>query len=549
MNISRRSFCSVAMTGMAPTLLSSCSQKDPMWVSNEMLLDAENQTENWLHHAHDYASTRYSTLDQINQNNVKNLVPDWTFRYHQEAVKGKQECSSIVVNGVIYLTGAANRIYAIDGRTGEEIWRRVEFLPPDSSGCCGPMNRGPAYFEDKVYWTTFDNRLFCLDSMTGNTVWWKKITPHSGGSSSTGSPIIVKGTVEVGIAGRGDPDSRGFIDAYDCNTGERIWRHYSVPLPGEPGSETWGGHRPQGGMPWGQPGSYDPEFNLVYWSVDDPIPGYNGSCRPGDNLYTNCILALNPDTGERVWYFQIVPHAVWDHDTITENVLIDIEIEGRMRKALYHVNRNGFFYVFDRETGEYILGKQYITKQTWCDGLDENGRPRINEDAVPKPGMEPVLVYPDIGGGKNWPASAYSPRTGYAYFYCSEGAGLYGPPQVTYKNGRAIWQSGWMVAHPPETKWSRFIAVDVATGETAWEIIPQTGIGAGVMTTAGGLVFVGDGGGKFLALHEETGEVLWSFNTGGGIKSPPVTFTIDGKQHIGVPSGNNSFNCFSLFEG
>ena len=332
--------------------------------------------------------------------------------------------------------------------------------------------------------------------------------------------------------------------AYDAETGEKQWKFYTVPLPGDPGSETWGTWTPAGGGTW-TTGSYDPDLDILYWASDDPGPSYNGDIRPGDNLWTNTIFALNPDTGERLWYFQVIPHGVWDYDAIGDLVLVDLEINGEQRKVVYQANRGGYFVVLDRQTGEFLHGAPYIYLN-WSSGLDANGRPVIVEDKIPTAGRGAVKVSPNIGGGKNWPPTTYSPRTGYAYFYATEGSALLSPPKLIYENGKAIWRNGTRLDRFEAEAYSKFMAVDVRTAETVWEYLPDGSIYAGVMSTAGGLVFIGDGSGRLLAFHEETGDILWHFQTGGRISASPVTYAVNGTQYVAVASGHNMMYAFKL---
>ena len=345
--------------------------------------------------------------------------------------------------------------------------------------------------------------------------------------------------VIVGISGA-EYGIRGFIDAYYAETGEQAWRFYTVPSKDEPGGDTWEGDSwmTGGGSAW-VTGSYDPELNLVYWGTGNPAPDWNGAVRMGDNLYTDCIVALDADTGKLQWHFQATPHDVWDWDGVSEAVLIDMEIDGKPVKALMQANRNGYFYVLDRTNGKFLYASPYCEMNWSAAGLDENGRPTV------KPGVSTteegtIRVCPGIEGGKNWPPSAYNPLTNFLYVPSLELCGSYHQGRVFYIKGLPYVGSG-MTAEKEEggdmIMWGHISAIDISTGEVKWRHktnFPQWG---GCLTTAGGLVFAGDLEGRFMALSAETGEVLWDFQTGSGVLAPPITYQLDGVQYVAIASG------------
>ena len=363
---------------------------------------------------------------------------------------------------------------------------------------------------------------------------------------------MVKGKVISGLSGEGRP---GYLSAYDTASGALVWRLWTTPRPGEEGYDTWGGAEPRGASLW-TTGSYDPELDILYWQSDGPAP-LDGDLRPGDNLFSNCILAIDPDSGRRLWHFQVIPHEGWDYDAIGELVLADLVIQGRPRKALFQANRGGFFVVLDRVTGKFIHGAPFIESLNWASGLDSTGRPIFNEDKVPKLGMDgPFLVGPRYNGGKNWPHMAFSPRTGLAYFYAHESVMWFDTPRMVLRNGEQVRVRGYWNEVETSENWMRFIAVDVATARRVWHHAPPDGAYTSALATAGGLVFAGEGGGyfstggnslgNFIALEESSGEVLWRFKAGAHIVAPASTFTVDGEQHILVGVGNTSFFAFAL---
>lgn len=505
-------------------------------VTNEMLLSAQDDSESWLMYGRDYKSWRYSQLKQVNTENVNKLVPKWAFQIGTPY--DKFECTPLVVNGVMYITTPYSTIYAVDARTGKEIWRYDYELPDDLAICCGMVNRGAAILGDKIFWTTLDAHLLALDAKTGTVLWDRVVGDLTNAESLTVAPLVVKDKVVVGISGA-EYGIRGFIDAYYAETGEQAWRFYTVPSKDEPGGETWEGDSwmTGGGSAW-VTGSYDPELNLVYWGTGNPAPDWNGDVRKGDNLYTDCIVALDADTGKLRWHFQATPHDLWDWDGVSEPVLIDMEIEGKPVKALMQANRNGYFYVLDRTDGKFLYASTYC-EMNWSAGLDENGRPTV------KPGVSTseegtIRVCPGVEGGKNWPPSAYNPLTNLLYVPSLELCGSYHQGRVFYLKGLPYLGSG-MTAEREDggdmIMWGHISAIDISTGEIKWRHktnFPQWG---GCLTTAGGLVFAGDLEGRFMALSAETGEVLWDFQTGSGVLAPPITYQLDGIQYVVVASG------------
>jgi alcohol dehydrogenase (cytochrome c) len=360
------------------------------------------------------------------------------------------------------------------------------------------------------------------------------------GHSITAAPLIVDNKVIVGISG-GEAGIRGFLDAYDAKTGKPVWRFWTIPSPGEPGSESWPGDSwvHGGGATW-LTGSYDPQLKLLYWGTGNPGPDWNGDSRVGDNLYTSSLVAIDVETGKPKWSFQFTPHDVHDWDANQIPVLVDAEFGGKPRSLVVMANRNAFFYVLDRKTGEYLLGAPY-TKQTWARGLDEKGRPILI------PGMEPsakgTLVYPSLQGATNWASPSYSPATGLLYVPVREMGSIYFKTGVEYRPG--TYYTGGSEKRLDEEAWGAVRAIDIKTGKQVWDFALPTPTWAGVMSTAGGLVFSGSNEGNFYALDATTGKPLWQFQTGGPVRSGPMSFEANGKQYVAI-SGGHALYVFAL---
>ncbi len=495
---------------------------------------------NWLTYNGSYAGQRYSRLDQITPANIAGLKPAWVY---QSREAGKWECTPIVLDGVLYITERPNLVTALDGRTGRQLWTYRRPLPDDVRSCCGPVNRGLAILGDALFLCTFDCHVVCLDAATGKERWDVVIADYRTGNSMTVAPLALKDKIIVGISG-GEFGIRGFIDAYDPKTGKQLWRRWTIPAPGEKGSETWGANdlwKRGGGATW-VTGTYDPELNTLYWGIGNPAPDYNGDDRPGDNLYTNSVLALNPDNGEIRWHYQYTPHDLHDWDSNQVPVLIDTELDGKPRKLLAHANRNAFFYLLDRTNGEFIAGAA-MGKQTWAKGLDAKGRPILQPNTVPTP--EGVLVYPGLEGLVNWPPPSYSPQTRLFYVQAKEDQG-----QVFYKlkgdyDDAPNYEGGGTRNVLGAESFGAIKAIDPTTAKVRWEFREQSSSNCAVLTTASGLLFSGTREGQFYALDAANGTPLWRFTTGGGIHGGPVTYLLDGKQQVAIASGQGLF-VFSL---
>ncbi|HML15973.1 MAG TPA: PQQ-binding-like beta-propeller repeat protein, partial [Bryobacteraceae bacterium] len=374
-------------------------------VTFDRLLHPEREPQNWLTYSGSNASQRYSLLDQITPSNVKNLELKWVF---QARSFEKFETTPLIVDGVMYMTEAPDHVYALDARNGRAFWDYEHKPSRDARVCCGSVNRGVAILGGTLYMGTIDGRLIALDAKSGRPVWNIEVGDPKLGYAITHAPLIVKDKVLVGVAG-GEYGIRGFIAAYDAHTGKEVWKFYTIPGTGEPGNETWPADAWQhGGAPVWMTGSYDADLNLTYWGVGNPGPDWNGDSRAGDNLYSDCAVALDADTGKLKWYFQFTPHDEFDYDAVQIPVLVDGDWQGSPRKLMLWANRNGFFYVLDRTNGKFLAGTPFA-KVTWATGLDERGRPMRDRSAEPTP--QGTQVFPNLYGATNWYSPSYSPRT------------------------------------------------------------------------------------------------------------------------------------------
>jgi alcohol dehydrogenase (cytochrome c) len=522
-------------------------------VAPDRLLNAAREPQNWLTYSGGYLSQRHTALDQVTPANVRNLELRWVF---QAQSLEKFAVSPLVVDGIMYVTQANNSVVALDAKAGRVFWVYQHTLPPDVKLCCGSVNRGLAILGDVLFMGTLDSQLVALDTRTGRPLWKTVVADYKAGYSLTLAPLVIKDKVLVGTAG-GEFGIRGFVAAYDARTGKEAWRFNAVPSPGEPGHETWKNDawKTGGGSAW-LTGSYDPELNLTYWGIGNPGPDMNIAQRPGDNLYTDSLVALDADTGAMKWYFQFTPNDGADWDAVQVPVLVNGTWNGSPRKLLYSANRNGFFYVFDRANGQFLLGRPFV-KQNWSKGLDDNGRPILAALAPNEP------VYPGMQGGTNWYSPSYSPRTGLFYVSAWENYGsIYRKEPVEYEAGRrfnggagatmktvpdAPVMPGPQAPRSPINTWTNLvgngavIAIDPKTGKQRWRF-PTTDVSSsGILTTAADLLFTGSREGYFYALDARTGAQLWRASLGGQGANAPMSYSVNGSQHVAVASGNSLF--------
>jgi len=517
-------------------------------VTFDRLLRSDAESQNWLTYSGSFRSQRYSLLTQINPENVKNLEPQWVF---QSRSLEKYEATALVVDGIMYTVQPPNDLLALDATTGRTFWMYSYRPSADARPCCGRVNRGVAILGDTLFMGTIDGHLVAVDAKLGRPLWDVKLERPEAGYALTVAPLVVKDKVIVGTAG-GEYGIRGFVAAYDAKTGKEAWRFYTIAGPGEPGRETWGGEswKTGGGSIW-VTGSYDPESNLTYWGIGNAGPDWNGDTRPGDNLYTSSVVALDADTGKLKWHYQFSPHDEFDYDAVQVPVLADIRWQGSPRKVMMFANRNGFFYVLDRTTGQFLSGKPFV-RVNWAEGFDKDGRPNRVPGMVPTP--EGTLIYPGNQGATNWYNPSYSPRTGLFYIpswvnYSS----IYVKRPQDFVEGRSFGGGGARNTVPAGLRtatnnfrkedegYGAIRAIDPLTGERKWEYKMVDFTDAGILTTASDLLFSGGREGFFYALDARTGALLWKFIVGGQVQSGPMTYSVGGRQYVAVAAGSSIF--------
>ncbi|HXA00258.1 MAG TPA: PQQ-dependent dehydrogenase, methanol/ethanol family [Candidatus Dormibacteraeota bacterium] len=500
-------------------------------VTPERLLNASKEPQNWLMYSGDYAGHRYSTLDQIGVGNAGFLAPKWAY---QTMAGGKFETTPLVVDGVLYATGQDDRAFALDAKTGRPIWQYQRALPGDIRPCCGRVNRGLAILGDKVFMGTLDSHVIALDTKTGSVVWDVSAVDYTKGYSFTLAPLVIKNLVLVGVSG-GEYGIRGFIDAYDAATGERKWRFYTIPGKGEPGNETWEGESWKiGGSPAWITGTFDPETNTTFWTTGNPSPSNRGIGRAGDNLYSNSLLALDPDTGKLKWYFQFTQHDEHDYDATQVPVMVD---DGE-KKLIAQANRNGFFYVIDRTNGKLVQAANYA-KVSWSKEKDANGRPIPAKEGSPTP--EGNRVCPGAAGATNWMSPTYDLQTKLFYVTAREQCDVFSTAPQPYDAGHAYYGSAYFPNEDAEPFYGALRALDLKTGKPVWEWKHVSPTWSGVLSTAGGVVFTGDAEGNFIALDAKSGKPLWHFQCGASVYASPMTYSVDGKQYVVVAAGSALF--------
>lgn len=517
-------------------------------VTYERLVNAADEPHNWLTYSGGYFSQRYSLLTQITRDNVGDLELKWIL---QNQVFGPWQATPLVVDGIMYLTERPNDVVALDAKTGRVFWIYRHTVSPEARVCCGSNNRGLAILGETLYLATLDARLVAIDARAGRPIWNVKVGEPTLGYSMTMAPLVVKDKVLVGTGG-GEFGIRGYIAAYDARTGKEVWRFYTIPGPGEKGHETWetDAWKTGGGSIWLTP-SYDPELNLTYWGVGNPGPDWNPDQRPGDNLFTDSVVALDADTGELKWYFQFTPNDAYDYDSVQIPVLADITWRGRPLKAMLWANRNGFFYVLDRTNGRFLFGTPFV-KVNWASGLDANGRP------IPTPQPPGLPTWPGNQGGTNWYSPSFSPRTGLFYVSTWENyATIFRREYQEYVPGRTFGGGGGRPFTPtpnapgvrigrttPINNWTDAVgrgvvkALDPNTGQERWRFEQYDVTDSGILTTASDLLFTGGREGYFYALDARTGRVLWKAALGGQIVMGPITYAVNGRQYVSVISGN-----------
>lgn len=560
-----RALC-VVFAAVTVSALSVGAQVTPD-VSYERLLAANKEARNWLTYSGTYFSQRYSLLDQIKPSNVASLEQRWVY---QTSVFGPWQATPLVVDGIMYTTQRPNDVVALDAKTGRAFWIYRHVPAPDHQTCCGSNNRGLAIAGDTLFMATLDAQLVALNARTGRPVWNVQVADYRQAYSMTLAPLVIKDKVLVGVGGS-DRGVRGFIAAYDIRTGTERWRFNTVPGPGEKGHDSWERCPPSsssspadatycdpeawkhGGAAIWLTGSYDPNLNLTYWGTGNVWPDYNPVQRPGDNLYTESVVALDADTGRLKWHFQFTPNGRYDYDSVQIPVLADLILTGAPAKVMLWANRNGFFYVLDRATGRFLLGRSFV-KVNWASHLDETGRPAQTPQKVGMP------TWPGIQGGTNWYSPSYSPRTGLFYVTTWEDyATMYGERvPVPYREGGTASggrntpyvpvpgaQPTPVLRRGPINNWTEAVghgavlALDVNSGGVKWRFNTTDVSDSGILTTASDLLFTGGREGYFHALDARTGAVLWKANLGGQIVMGPMTYEVDGEQYVAATAGHS----------
>ena len=504
-------------------------------VTQKMLEAGTADPAQWLLYGGGYQNYRNSPVKSLSPKTVRRLHVAWSA---PTGTTGQFETSPVVYGGVMYITTSYNRLIALDAATGEMLWRYDVKLPDDLRLCCGPVNRGVGIGGDYVLMATLDARLIAFDRKTGKVAWQATLANYKDGISATSAPLVVGDLAYIGIAG-GEFGARGFVDAYNVNTGKRVWRRYTVPAAGQPGVETWAGESwKSGGAPAWTQGAYDAETNVLYWTVGNPSPDWNGDARKGDNLYSDSLLALDPLTGDLKWHFQFTPHDVWDFDGNTQIFLVDTVADGKKVKAIVQPNRNGFFYVLDRTNGKFLRATQYVEQQNWTKGIDEHGRPSVDPAALPQTDPKTRTCPSNLGGMNGAWTGAYDPRMDVVFVPSIEACQMYQKGIATYAKG-VPFMGGLPQTVDANTgkSYGLVSAIDVKTGKIKWRYRDARPMMSGAVSTAGGVVFTSNMSGEALALDSASGKKLWSFRMGGSGRGQPIVYQIKGKPFVAVPSG------------
>jgi alcohol dehydrogenase (cytochrome c) len=537
----------VRTTLVALSLAVACLSDVTAQVTFERLLAADQEPQNWLTYSGTNSGERHSRLEQVTPENVSELELEWVFQAQSLQVF---ETTPLVVDGIMYLTEAPNTVVALDARTGRVFWIYEHVPSLESRPCCGRVNRGLAILGETLFMATIDAQLIAIDSVTGRPIWKTLVADPAIGYAMTLAPLVVKDKIVVGVAG-GEYGIRGFIAAYYAESGDEAWRFHTIPGPGEPGHDTWPSDSDaweHGGSATWLTGSYDSDLNLIYWGTGNPGPDFNPAQRLGDNLYSDSVVALDADSGELKWHFQFTPNDPYDYDSVQIPVLVDYPAnDGSTLKLMLWANRNGFFYVLNRETGRFINGQPFVDVN-WADGLDDNGRP------VQTPQPPGAVTYPGVSGGTNWYSPSYSPSTRLFYVPTWEGYGtVFTPAESVYQPGQNFGGGtvdlGEMppLGRGPVNNWTEaagrgaVIAIDPSNGEERWRFEMTDVTTSGILTTSSNLLFSGGREGHFQALDAGSGALLWKRSLGGQIANGPITYAVDGRQYVAVAAGNGLF--------
>jgi alcohol dehydrogenase (cytochrome c) len=491
----------------------------------------------WPSYNGDYTGRRFSSLTQITPQNVAQLQAQWVF--HAKSA-GVLQATPVVVNGIMYMT-ASNDAYALNAQSGQVLWH---YSRPVSSGlvddAAGHINRGVAVLDTRLYMETDNAHLLCLDARGGQLIWDIAYAEENKNYGGTSAPLIIKDKVLVGTSG-GDDGVRGFLAAFDASTGKLAWRLWTIPAPGEFGSSSWPGdsYLHGGGTTW-MPGTYDPELDTLYWGTGNAAPDYDGSMRPGDDLYTSSLLAINPDTGKLKWYFQFTPHDLYDYDGVETPVMVNTSYKGKPRKLIVEANRNGFIYVLDRTNGKFLSATQFSKNLNWAKGIDSSGRPIVTDL---QPTTEGTRICPGVVGATNWFSPSYSETTHLFYFLSVETCSVYFRKPSRFEEGQEYYSTGTK-QDPNDVTEKILLSFNPETNAFVWRS-PQSGGShswGGVMSTATGLLFFADDAHFFEAANGGTGKSLWRFNTGQTFKASPMSYAVEGKQYVAIASGTDLFS-------
>jgi alcohol dehydrogenase (cytochrome c) len=499
----------------------------PGGLTFERIRNASAEPQNWLTYWGDYQGRHFSALKEINSTNIRQLQARWSMQMPGDSVL---ESTPLVIDGIMYVTGQPGQVYAVDAKTGLTIWRFQRTPKVARPNQSNRFNRGVAVLGNRVFFGTLDAALVALDARSGQELWEVQVGDTLAGYSITSAPLALKDRIVIG-AGSGEYGIRGFVDSYDPATGKRLWRFNTIPGPGEFGFETWKGDswKQGGGSTW-LTGSYDADLDVLYWTVGNPGPDIDAAVREGDNLFSCSVVALDPSTGQRKWHYQFTPGDSHDWDATEDVILVDRTFHGQSRKLLLQANRNGMFYVLDRTNGKFLSGKPFV-KQTWNTGFDENGRPKMAPGS--ESSLEGSVVYPGLGGGTNWQNPSYSSETGWIYVETQDAGQRFTRAPMTYEPGK-LYMAGTYVGIG-EAIVASIKAIDPETGDVKWDYkISRGSLSAGVLSTAGGIVFASTAEGNLIALNARTGAPLWRYQTGGAITASPISYAVDGKQFVAV---------------
>lgn len=505
-------------------------------VTPEQLQAAETDNSSWLWYGHDLGAHRYSPLTDVDATSVSKLTLAWKKTLGPAVA---MEATPIVSNGVMYVTTGNSTVWALDAVTGAKKWVYKYPLPVTSlaRACCDTDNRGVTLTGNKVIFGTLDAHLIALDAATGKVLWNTTVAPNSQAYAITSPPLPIRNMVLTGAAG-GEYATRGFIAAYDASTGKQIWRHFTIPGPGDPGYDTWKvkGVAARGGAPTWLPGTYDPVLDTVYWGTGNPNPDWDANSLKGTLLYSSSLLALDPATGKQKWFYQFTPHDIWDFDSVSEPMLVDVPIGGTTVHAIAHGDRNGYLYLINRETGKLIYAVPFLDKITWGT-VSHSGAITFNQQIQTLANArKPYTVYPCVIGGKNWEPAAYDPAKHLLVIPALESSIEILPLPKSDMNPKPATFNGGAGFDKPVLAGS-VVAFDLTTGKQVWKTHFKSPMLDGALITASGLVFIGEPEGKLLALDESTGKIVWSTQTASGLNASPITYSIDGKQYVSIVSG------------